>query len=707
MTEKDKGALDRMLVRITHLDRLLNLVGEVIITSNAIATGNRRIQERYDRGQLLDKTSMEMMKVVEESSNRISADLHSLVMDIRMVEIKGTFQRFRRPVRDMAKEAGKNVELVTFGDETLVDKTIAEKLYDPINHQVRNAIDHGIEDPLERQKWGKPPTARLVMKAYQRENFIYLEISDDGRGMDPAALRAAAVDRGILAPEKAAALTDEEAAQLIYMPGFSTKTIASEISGRGVGMDVVKSNIEELGGEVSVVSRFGEGSTFTYKIPQVTAVNILDCLTVRSGKNLYAIPILNVVSTLRVDASKMNQAFDKGKSITYLGSIVTLHDLCGLLGDKPLDPSEHLTVVIVEAKNGRIALVVSELLTPEKLVYSPLEKIFRVQGISGVTMMGANKMGLILDVVELVNRSRGVAAGDMRDAQETLSRKETQALAAAAEPMIKAEPAPMETSLEEETGAKVLSSDVGREISHRDEFLMELEEMINAAGEDVLALERNPADMEIINKAFRDFHSIKGNLMMVGLTELGVFLHDVEGILDRAREGAMAIDGEIVDTLLDTTDTLKDARAALVRNEAPVIRADLLKAVEKFRKKKVVKTQEFVDVHQRTFQLSPLAKFNLLARRHAGQSVYQLYLSIQPQYQQPFLVALLILRKLTRLGHIFGAVPSIEEIESQNMGNQLKVMFASTLTEEQARLWIETRLMRQYDVTEYEILRSS
>jgi chemotaxis protein histidine kinase CheA len=706
MTEKERDALDRMLVRITHLDRLLNLVGEVIITSNSITTSNRRIQERYDRGQLMDKTSIDMMKVVEESSNRISSDLHSLVMDIRMVEIRGTFQRFRRPIRDMAKEAGKNVELFTSGEETLVDKTIAEKLYDPINHQVRNAVDHGIEDPLERQRLGKPAAARLTLRAYQRENFIFLEINDDGRGIDPTAIKRAAVDRGLLAPQDAGKLTDEETIKLIYHPGFSTKTFASEMSGRGVGMDVVKSNIEELGGEVSVDSRVGEGTTFTYKIPQVTAVNILDCLTVRAGKNLYAIPILSVVSTLRVDSAKLNQAFDKGKTITYLGSIVTLFDLRQLLGDKPLEPSESLTVVIVEGKNGRIALVVSELLTPEKLVYSPLEKIFQVQGVSGVTMMGANRMGLILDVVELINRSRGVAAGEIRDDREALLRKAMEsAIPAERAPIIKKEEAPAAPAVED-GDALVLSSDVGREISHREEFLMELEEMINAAAEDILSLERNPADHDVINKAFRDFHSIKGNLMMVGLTELGVFLHDVEGILDRAREGALAIDGQIIDTLLDATDALKEARAALVRNEAPQIGGDLVRAVEKYRKPAETKARELVDVHQRTFTLGPLARFNLLARRHSGQFVYQLYISFRPQYQQPFLVALLILRRLTRLGHIFGAVPSIEEIESQNMGNQLKVMFSSNLDEEQARQWIEKRLMKQYDVTEYEILKT-
>lgn len=708
MAEKERGGLDRMLVRITHLDRLLNLVGEVIITSNSIATTNRRIQEYYDRGATLDKMSIDMIKVVEESSSRISGDLHSLVMDIRMVEIKGTFQRFRRPVRDMAKEAGKNVELITFGEETLVDKTISEKLYDPINHQVRNAIDHGIEDPLERQRMGKPAIATLTLKAYQLENFIFLEISDDGRGMDPDVIRKHAVDRGLIGSDDAQKLPNEEILKFIYHPGFSTKTYASEISGRGVGMDVVKNNIEELGGEVMISSIVGEGTKFTYKIPQVTAVNILDCLTVRAGKNLYAIPILNVVSTLLVNVAKTNLAFDKGRTITYLGSIITLYDLNELLGEKPLETSDEVTVVIVEAKNGRIALIVSELLTPEKLVYTPLEKIFKVQGISGVTMMGANKMGLIIDVVELINRSKGIAVGEAVDEREALIRKSLESASReepVVEPIIKKEDEEDQQEADAEKG-KVLSSDIGREISHREEFLMELEEMINSAGENVLSLERNPADNELINKSFRDFHSIKGNLMMVGLTELGAFIHDIEGIMDRAREGAISLDSNIIDILLDATDTLKDARLSLIKNQAPVISADLIRSLAKYKKPVEKKTAEFVDVHQRTFRLGPLAQFNLLARRHSGQFIYQLYLSFQPQYQQPFLVALLILRRLTRIGHIFGSVPSIEEIERQNIGSQIKLMFSSNLDEGKVRAWIEKYLVKNYDVTEYEIIKT-
>ncbi|MBI4828164.1 MAG: chemotaxis protein CheW [Nitrospinae bacterium] len=714
MTEKDV-TLDRMLVKISHLDRLLGLVGEVIITSNSIATTNRRIQEHYDRKAPLDKLSMDMIKAAEESSNRISSDLHGLVMDIRMVEIKGTFQRFRRPMRDMAKEAGKEVEFVTEGEDTLVDKTIAEKLYDPINHQIRNAIDHGVEDPFERQRAGKPAKANVLLKAYQRENNIYIEIRDDGRGMDPDAIARAAVARGLASETETARLSPEDKLRFIFQAGFSTKEKASTLSGRGVGMDVVRSNIEELGGEVVIDTRIGQGSVFIYKIPQVTAVNILDCLTVRSGANLFAAPILNVVSTVRVPRAKIHVAFGKGKSITHLGNIIPLHDLNELLGESPLDHAGDATIVILEAKKGRLAVEVSEFLAPEKLVYTPLGRMFHVQGVSGVTVMSGNKMGLVIDAAQLLDRSRGIAAdveeeGSVSALVKKIKEGGIQAAAPPppvekAPPAVTAAPAGM-VEAESFGDRKVLSSDVGREIAHREEFLMELEEMLNAAGGEILSLEQNPNDRELLNRIFRAFHSMKGNLMMVGLTELGSFIHEVEAILDRARSGDLTVDSEIVDILLDGADVIGAARQALAQGKAPSIDTGLLKTIEKFKKPLEKKEAQIVDVSQRTFHLGALERFNLLARRQAGQYVYQVFLSFKPEYQQPFLVALLILRRLSDIGLIFGSVPAVEEIENQSVGTQLKVMFASQYDSEKLKEYVESRLVKFYDVTDFEILKT-
>ncbi len=705
MADNGKSALDRMLVKITHLDTLLSLVGEVIITSNNLTTTNRRIQDFYDRQQPLDKISLEMIKGAEVTSNRISSDLHSLVMDIRMVEIKSTFQRFRRAVRDMAKDAGKQVELITIGEDTMVDKTVAEKLYDPINHQVRNAIDHGIEDPLERKRAGKQAMARLILKAYQRENNVFIEITEDGRGINGNAIAKTALERGIIDERHFNELGDEEKLELIYHPGFSTKSTASKISGRGVGMDVVKSNIEELGGEVTIETKIGGGTTFSYRIPQVTAVNILDCLTVRAGDNYYAIPILSVVSTLGMDESAITSTLDKGKVIQYLDYLVPLFDLNELLGEKPLEKEEEITVVIIESKTGRTAFRVSELLTPEKLVFTPLSDLFYVHGISGTTMISGSKMGLVLDIVEIINRSMGIAYKDESHFDDgEIMHSDTFDDGATTSADING--AMAQGSVEEDDSKITLSSDIGKEISHRDEFLMELDEMIKSADEQILSLEQNPDDNDLINKLFRDFHSMKGNLMMVGFTELGAFVHEVEAILDQARSGDLKLTTEIIDILLDSSDMIKKAQQAIVANKAPTIDKGLINSINKFKKPVEKKEVELVDVHQKTFHLTSLEKFNLLARRYANDHIYQAYLDFKPEYQQTYLVALLILKRITRIGHVFCTVPGMEEIEAQSIGNQIKIMFSTNLGSDEVNNFIDQVLVRHYDVTDFELLQT-
>lgn len=702
-----KNVVDRMMVKISHLDTLLNLVGEVIITSNNISTTNRRIQEFYDRQRAIDKITMDMLKMTEVASSRASSEMHSLVMDIRMVEIRSTFQRFRRAVRDMAKDAGKQVDFITIGEETLVDKTIAEKLYDPLNHQIRNAIDHGVEDPLERQRMGKPPMSKVTLRAYQKENNVFIEIKDDGRGIDPESVSRAAVNRGIIEESALSTMTSDDKLALIFHPGLSTKVSASKISGRGVGMDVVRSNIEQLGGEVVIDTKIGAGTTFTYRIPQITAVNILDCLTVLAGKSHYAIPILNVVSTLSMPSSNVSTTLQKGRMITHLGSLVTLFDLNELLGDKPLDPADDITIVIVEAKNGRVSLRVSELLMPEKLVFTPLSKMFKVQGISGTTTMSGNKMGMIIDTFELVNRSRGLVLG----AESATQVEWAQAAAGgAAQTSVAVKEGKAGEESEEKddiVGKLVLSSDIGKEIGHREEFFVELEDILRNVDEQILSLENNPSDMDIVNRIFRDFHSMKGNIMMVGLTELGGFIHEVEVILDQARSGSLEITAEIIDILLDSADIIKAAKQALAEGRAPVIDRSLLKSIDKYKKPKEKKTEELVDIHNRTFHIGSLERVNLFAHRYAERHIYQLFLSFTPKSQQAFLVALLILKRLARIGHIFGCVPTAEEIESQSISNQLKVMFSSPMEEAALRKFIEDVLIRYYDVNEYEILKTA
>ncbi|MDL2260346.1 chemotaxis protein CheW, partial [Deltaproteobacteria bacterium OttesenSCG-928-K17] len=354
--------LDRMAVKISHLDKLLGLTGEIIITASNISILQRHLSTSSSG---IDKNSMDLVKNAALTANRISSDLHHLVMDIRMVPIKDTFLRFRRLVRDIAKKKGRQVNFEIVGEDTLVDKTVAEKLYEPLAHQIRNAIDHGLEDPLERQHNGKDPTGQLTLTAYKKEGFTYVSVTDDGRGLDENRIRQVAVEKGFLAGPAAAALGREECWSLIMLPGFSTNVEATEISGRGVGMDVVKSTVEALGGEIVIETVPNRGTVFTYKIPQLSAVNITDALIIRAGESYCAVPIGNVVATQAFDQAEIITTMETTESIKYLGAIIPLYDLRGLLSGSPLSEwPDSIPVIIIDSKNGRIALKVSEFIRP-------------------------------------------------------------------------------------------------------------------------------------------------------------------------------------------------------------------------------------------------------------------------------------------------------------------------------------------------------
>ncbi|MDR1745448.1 MAG: chemotaxis protein CheA, partial [Planctomycetota bacterium] len=250
-----KGSeIDRMPVKIAHLDTLLGLTGEIIIAASNISILQRHLNNSTDE---VDKETMEMVKLAAMSTNRISSDLHHLVMDIRMVPIRETFLRFRRLVRDIAKKRGRQVDFEIVGEDTLVDKTVAERLYEPLAHQIRNAIDHGLEDPLERQHEGKSPAGNLTLSAYKKEGFTFVSVKDDGQGLNTDLIAEIAAEKGYVQP--GARLSVEECMQVIMNPGFSTAREATELSGRGVGMDVVKSTVESMGGEILSETTRGAG----------------------------------------------------------------------------------------------------------------------------------------------------------------------------------------------------------------------------------------------------------------------------------------------------------------------------------------------------------------------------------------------------------------------------------------------------------------
>jgi two-component system chemotaxis sensor kinase CheA len=307
-------------------------------------------------------------------------------------------------VRDLTAAVGKQAMLETAGEETELDKTVIEKIGDPLTHLIRNAIDHGIERPEDRLRAGKPERGTVRLEAYQQGGSIYIEVADDGKGLDRDRIVAKAVQNGLVAADQT--LAEEEALALIFRPGLSTAEKVTEVSGRGVGMDVVRRNVEALGGSISIKSEIGKGTCFTIKLPLTLA--IMDGQSLRVGEQVYILPLVAIVESIRPVASAVSRVFDHGEMVTVRGQalpVIRLHEMFGV-EPRATDLTEAL-VVIVEHEGRLAALMVDELLGQQQVVIKSLEHNFRrIEGVAGATILGDGHVALILDVPGLVALAR-------------------------------------------------------------------------------------------------------------------------------------------------------------------------------------------------------------------------------------------------------------------------------------------------------------
>ena len=372
-------------VDLDRVDRLANMVGELVIAYSMV------LQHVDDRLQVTHP------QLVHELSQFLqhTQTLQDSVMAIRAQPVRSIFARMPRLVRDLAGRTDKKVRLKTKGEATEIDKTVIEKLSDPLVHMVRNAVDHGIELPEERQALGKPPEGTITLSAEQISGRIIIRVNDDGRGIDRERVRQVAVEKSLIASD--AALSAEEIENLILLPGFSTAEAVSDISGRGVGMDVVQ-NIRKLGGRVSVSSEPGKGSTVTLTLPLTLAV--MDGMIVRSGEAIYVIPLANIVQSLSPGPDEIGTLADVGEVLRFRGEYVRLVDLHCAFGTERSAANDNHLVILVEVEDGGVAgIVVDEILGQEQVVIKSLEEnVSHVEGIAGATIMGDGRIALILDV---------------------------------------------------------------------------------------------------------------------------------------------------------------------------------------------------------------------------------------------------------------------------------------------------------------------
>jgi two-component system chemotaxis sensor kinase CheA len=406
--QETQGAQLTIRVDLEKIDRLANMVGEIVITQSMLT---QQLGEQTKLGNTELTQGLDQMAM-------LTRELQESVMAIRAQPVKSVFQRMPRLVREIATQLGKEVRLVTSGETTEIDKTVIEQLADPLTHLVRNALDHGLEPPEERAAAGKNPEGTLLLSAEHRGGRILVEISDDGRGIDRARVLEKAQRRGLV--PQGAALSDAEIDNLIFMPGFSTAETVSSISGRGVGLDVVRRNIQSLGGRVAVSSQPGRGSRFTLSLPLTLAV--LDGLVVAVGAESYIVPITSIIESLRPRAEDVHAVVGRGEVLALRGSYVPLIYLREFFQIKnAVQEAKRGIVVIVECdQRGHIGLVVDDLLGQQQVVVKSLEENYHaIEGVGGATILGNGRVALILDVAGVGVSSSNAAARSVALKQTT------------------------------------------------------------------------------------------------------------------------------------------------------------------------------------------------------------------------------------------------------------------------------------------------
>jgi len=399
-------------VDVKRLDHLMNLIGELVLAKNRLIKINDDVEERYEGEEFLE----ELNQVVSIVS-LVTTDLQIAVMKTRMLPIGKVFNKFPRMIRDLSRELNKKIELVISGEETELDKSIVEEIGDPLVHIIRNSCDHGIEPPEERIAKGKPEVGTITLKAYNEGNQIVIQIDDDGKGLDPQMLKDKSLEKGIITEKEADQMSDKEAFGLIFRPGFSTAAAVTNVSGRGVGMDVVKTNIEKLNGIIDIDSEVGVGTSMKLKIPLTLA--IIQALLVGVQEEHYAIPLASVLETVRISKDEIYTV--EGKSVMRLRddvlSLVHIGDIFEV--ERILDSSEHAYVVVLGLGTSKLGLIVDTLVGQEEIVIKSLGDYLKgIEGIAGATIRGDGGVTLIVDVVALMDIAKNVKASALTESAD-------------------------------------------------------------------------------------------------------------------------------------------------------------------------------------------------------------------------------------------------------------------------------------------------
>ncbi len=693
---------ESMVVRLSRLDKMLELAGEVIIVSANLNALSHQLHEGMSVSRMLSEDA----KDLAITSSRISSDLHNLVTDVRTVDMSDLFARFRRLARDTSRRLGKPIRFKLEGEEICIDKKIAERIYDPVAHQIRNAIDHGIEDREARQAADKDPVGEVTVRVRNADNFTIIDVVDDGRGLQLDAIRRKAVEMGLVEEAAAEGLGEETLYEFLFQPGFSTARETTGTSGRGVGLDVVRDAMAAIGGETRVQSQPGRGSTFSLVMPLVTAVNISDSLLVRARNNTFVFPISSVVASLSVNVKDVTITTGRARSIMYLGSILPLFDLMAVFGEAPLEVQDDLLrVIIIEHKKERLAYCVSDFLSPQKIVISEFDEGLKVQGLLGTATLSGRQLGMVIDLPELFALTLGREVET--DTRSALGRFKSAASVSGGseisqrvpQPASADEPAhvPLGRLAEEEEGAESAQPD--------SVFLQELEAMLSRLNRELLALDEK-RDTETADSVFRLLHSIKGNLTMFGAERPAGIAHKAESLLERARRRALELRDEVFDILFDAASYLEEVVAAFQKRQSPPEPSrrliEGLAAYQEEKKRPDPFENEEQDLSKVQVKLDPTGEFHLSSRRRSGDLLFQCRIHFDPGDQPRFLVAYLILRRLQNVADVLGSHPTLADLEAGLCEDGLVALIAVTSQNLGIIERIERNLKRYFGVTHFE-----
>jgi len=621
-----------------------------------------------------------------------------------MVEIGETFKLFRRPVRDLARNLKKDIELKFEGDKVLIDKALAERLVEPLLHMLRNSADHGLETPIERLREGKNETGIILLKAIEHEHETEIVVSDDGRGIDEQRIIERAKKMGI--PQSGEHM---DVLPILCASGFSTKEKATDTSGRGVGLDLVNTMIGEFNGTIELENTPKQGCTFRLRIPKLKAVNIIDALIVRCNDTLYALSIDQVVSLQGFKPDQIQASMDRERFIKYLGTPLALFDLSELLGSEParLENPEVVPVVIIEGKHEKIACVVSEFLAPSKLVNVPLAKdMFHrdMVGIAGTCIISGGRVGMTVDINTTVAKAVGEPMDTEEGHDDAASFGETGTESAesvefgvslpdstatkhtqdelVAKSQLSAQRDRIAARMEETSQKDLTDTDISDLLAELSRGLMELQ--------DVLLTLENDSNPELMKEAFRRLHAAKGNFTMLSVAPSAHLAHQLETLLDYVRKGQIELSQEVMDTMLDGVSELNLATKTMPQS-MPAVNEPLMERIAGIMRT-LDKDEPITDPDQllgTSFTLASTVELQLLGALKQGSQAYETFIRFKQGRQAEFLVAYLTLRKLCYHGTILATLPSVGDIENGHCGTAIKVLWASSLKPEELKAAID------------------